>query len=158
MIFAIMLVVVLAFIAIWNFDLHKTVYVKSLSENAGDAAAVAAARWQGTTLNLIGDLNILKAVALTQQDAATADAISELQARLCYVGPMAGAMAAQQAAKQNGMFVNPRYTERVLQHASTVRNVYPATFGPGGLPMFPEPYPSSTIPWCVEARYCRTSG
>lgn len=141
MIFAIMIVIILSFIALWNFDLHKTFYVKSLSQNAGDASALAAARWQATTLNLIGDLNILKAVALSQGQTSTADEIGNLQARLCYVGPIVGMVAAQQAAKNNGVLTNPRFTERVRRHADVVRNDYPTRVDPQGQMLFPEPYP-----------------
>jgi len=140
LIFLVLIVVILAFVAIWNFDLHKTVYVKTLSQNAGDAAALAAARWQGLTLNLIGDLNILQAVAWTEGDTDTASEIAALQARLCYVGPMIGFMASQQAAKNNGIYVNTRYTARVRQHAQDVRTVYPS-LGDDGRMMFEEPYP-----------------
>ena len=140
MIFLIMALVILAFVAIWNFDLHKIVFVKSLSQNAGDAAALAAARWQGTTLNLIGDLNIMQAVALTQGDTGAVDAINAVQARLCYVGPMVGLVAAQQAAKNNGIFNNGRFTTNMLKHADVVRNVY-TSLGPDGKMMFEEPYP-----------------
>ncbi len=139
MIFLIMALLILAFVAFWNFDLHKIVYVKSLSQNAGDAAALVGARWQGITLNLIGDLNIMQAVALTQGDASMASDINDMQARLCYVGPMVGLVAAQQAAKNNGVFVNERFTRRIRQHADTVRFEYTA-LGPDGLMLFQEPY------------------
>lgn len=142
MIFLIMILVILAFVALWNFDLHKIIYVKSLSQNAGDGAALAAARWQGITLNLIGDLNIMQAVALTRGDTNEAAAIAELEARLCYVGPMVGFMAAQQAAKNNGVFNNDRFTAHVLEHAVTVRTDYTALGGDGQM-LFPEPYPGA---------------
>lgn len=139
MIFLIMVLVILSFVAIWNFDLHKIVYVKSLSQNAGDGAALAAARWQGLTLNLIGDLNLMQAVALTQGDTGAVEAINGLQARLCYVGPMVGLEAAQQAAKNNGIFNNDRFTARLRKHADEVRNDY-TSLGPDGKMMFEEPY------------------
>lgn len=143
MIFAILALVILVFVALWNFDLHKIIAVKAVSQNAGDSAALAAARWQGLTLNLIGDLNILQAAALMRGETETAGALSELQARLCYVGPMIGFMAAQQAAKNNGIYVNADFTERVRDHALTVRTFYPLATGPSGQPLFPEPYPDA---------------
>jgi hypothetical protein len=143
LIFVIMVVVILAFVVLWNFDLHKILYVKFVSQNAGDAAAVAAARWQATTLNLIGDLNVLQAVALTGGDAAGAEAIQELQARLCFVGPVVGLLAAQQAAKNNGVFENPAFTARLRQHATTVATEYPGMTDGSGAILFPEPYPDA---------------
>ena len=137
MIFAIMVLMILALVALWNFDLHKTIYVKLLSQNAGDSASLAAARWQGISLNLIGDLNILKAAALSQGDSQTASTIDGLQARLCFVGPMVGMEAAQQAAKNNGVFNSGRFTRRVQEHASEVRTFYPSAVNPQGGMLFP---------------------
>ncbi len=139
LIFLVMSVVILAFVALWNFDLHKTVFVKSIAQNGGDAAALAAARWQAQTLNLIGDLNIVQAVAWTEGDQASAQEIAEIQARLCYVGPMIGFLAAQQAAKNNGLFANDKYTARVRSHAQNVRNSYTSLGGDGQM-LFEEPY------------------
>lgn len=140
LIFIILILVILAFVALWNFDLHKIIYVKSLSQNAGDSSALAGARWQAISLNLIGDLNVMQAVALTQGETNEAAAISELQARLCYVGPMIGLEAAQQAGKNNGIFNNDRFTARLMQHADVVRSDYAAR-GADGRMLFPEPFP-----------------
>ena len=140
MIFLIMILVILAFVALWNFDLHKVIYIKSISQNAGDSSALAAARWQGIALNLIGDLNVMQAVALTGGDTNQAAEINELQARMCYVGPMIGLMAAQQAGKNNGIFNNDRFTAQLLKHADEVLNDY-TSLGSDGRMMFAEPYP-----------------
>lgn len=127
MVFLVMVVVILAFIALWNFDLHKVIYVKTLTRNAGDGAALAAARWQGITLNLLGELNAAQAVAINDAllrgdtNFAEARAIAELQARVCFAGPMVGFASAQQAGKNNGIHVNREYTSEVLQHAAAIR-------------------------------------
>ncbi len=144
MIFLITILIILTFIALFNFDLHKIIYVKSLSQNAGDGAALAAARWQATTLNLVGDLNIMQAVALTQGATGEAAAIAEMEARLCYVGPMVGFIAAEQSAKNNGVFNNSRFTSNVLAHAQTVLTDYRA-LGADGKMLFPEPYPNAWV-------------
>lgn len=136
-----MALVILFFIAIWVFDLHKIIFVKSVSRNAGDSSALAAARWQGLSLNLIGDLNIMHALALSAGDPATADAIPAMQARLCYAGPMIAFMAAQQAAKNNGVYRNAGFDQLTHEHAEVVRTVYPNQIGPNGQMLFPEPYP-----------------
>ncbi len=134
MIFLLMIVIALVFVVLWNFDLHKILSVKLHSQNAGDAAALAAARWQGATLNLIGHLNILQAVAIMDTllrgdgDFSETRLIADLQARLCYVGPLIGFSAAQQAAKQNGMFVNAAFTSRLSSHALSVAREYPVRF------------------------------
>jgi hypothetical protein len=135
-----MVVVILSFVVLWNIDLHKVIFVKSLSQNAGDAAALAGARWQATTLNLIGDLNVMQAVALSQGDTNQASDINDLQARLCYVGPMIGLEAAQQAAKNNGIFNNERFAARLEAHANEVLTEYTSE-GSDGQMLFREPYP-----------------
>ncbi len=140
MIFLLMVMLVLFFVALWHFDLHRILHVKNLAQNAGDAAALAAARWQGRTLNMIGDLNIVQAMALMSGEPETASSVSEIQARLCFIGPIIGAMAAQQAAKHNRIHVNEQFTGILRRHASTVRNVYPFSFSTDGTMLFPEPF------------------
>lgn len=139
-VFLIMVVVVLFFVVLWNFDLHKILRVKLMSQNAGDAAALAAARWQGTTLNLIGDLNLMHVLALSANDRVAEESITNIQARLCFVGPMIGFMASQQAAKQNQAYQNDGFTELVREHARAVRVDYPSRTAPNGDMLFPEPY------------------
>ncbi len=144
MLFALMALVIGTLAVLWMFDVHKTLFVKARSRNAGDAAALAAARWQGTTLNLLGDLNALQAVALAQSlvagepALAEARAIADLQARVALAGPLVGLLAAQQAAKQNGMFNQGAYTAEILQHAADVRATYDERYVP--------PYENSPSP------------
>lgn len=133
-------VVILTLCILWNVDLHNLVRVRSLSQNGGDSAALMAARWQGTTLNLVGGLNVLQALAIGSGNPAAGEAINNVQARLCFVGPMIALMGAQQAAKNNRLYSNPGFTQRVREHAMEVRNEYPALTGPDGESLFPEPY------------------
>lgn len=142
MVILLAVLVILAFVVLWNADLHKIITVKNICQNGGDAAALAAARWQGITLNLVGDLNIMQAAALSGGDADAANAVAALQARLCYVGPLIGLMAAQQVAKNNGIYNNEAFSQRILDHANEVLTDYPAVVGPGGQLLFPEPYPN----------------
>ena len=133
LIFLVMVLLILSFAIIWNFDLHKVIHLKMRSQNAADAAAMPAARWQGITLNLIGDLNIMQAVALSTGDSNTARLIAETQTRLCYTGPVIGLLACQQAAKHNGIYANESFSDRMMEHADTVLSDYNAIFA--------EPYP-----------------
>ena len=128
MIFLLMVLLLLSIVLIWNFDLHNVIHLKLRSQNAADASALAAARWQGITLNLIGDLNIMQAVALSAGAGEAARQIAETQARLCYVGPMIALAASQQAAKNNGIYVNPSFGERLAAHANAVLADYHAVF------------------------------
>lgn len=109
-----MVVVVIGLlVVIWNYDLHNIVSTKVRVDNAGDAAALSAARWQGITLNMIGDLNLMQAayvcehldvptnetnVAEIQAEIGQMDA---LRARLSLNGPLMGFVAAQSAAFMN---------------------------------------------------------
>jgi hypothetical protein len=135
-IFVVLVLVVLSFVMLWNFDLHKTLYVKIRARDAGDAAALAAARWQGQTLNVIGELNIVQAVLLTEALAAgetgfpEVEALDELRSRLAFVGPVMGLVAANQAAKNNRIYSNPTYTQQLLDHVEQVRWDYPTQFDP----------------------------
>ncbi len=128
MIFLLMVLLILATAIIWNFDLHKVIHLKMRSQNAADASALAAARWQAVTLNLIGDLNIMQAVALSINDGDLAGQIAETQSRLCYAGPLVGLLASQQAAKNNGIYVSKSFSERMATHANSVLADYSAVF------------------------------
>lgn len=133
-IFVLMVLVILTFVALWQFDIHKTLFVKYKSRNGGDSAALAAARWQALALNMIGEMNILQAVSISQSltvgDNTFADArqIGDLEARIGFTGPMIGFLASQQAAKNNGMYVNDDFTQAVLDHAEEIRNEYPIRY------------------------------
>ncbi|NLB56576.1 MAG: hypothetical protein GX811_12600 [Lentisphaerae bacterium] len=123
--------IILSLMLIWHFDFHKILFVKHIAQNAGDAAALNAARWQGQTLNVIGDLNIFKAVTLSQDSEDTETIIeqmTEMQARLCFVGPLIGFLGAQQASKNNGLFNNATFTDRLTSHAENVRDDYMFVF------------------------------
>ena len=58
---AIFLVLILAGLALLfalNVDVFTSARAKTRLQNSADASALAVARWQGITLNLIGDLNM----------------------------------------------------------------------------------------------------
>lgn len=134
MIFLMMIVVILALVVLWNFDLHKILTVKLRAQNGGDAAALAAARWQGLSLNLIGELNVLQAVAISDGIARgdrvfpAAEAIADLEARLCYVGPVTALMACQQGAKNNGLYNNSMFSAEIAQQGAYVLSQYAEDF------------------------------
>lgn len=148
LLFLVLVVVVLTFAGLWVFDVNKILFVKAKARNGGDAAALAAARWQGTTLNLIGDLNVMQAVALSDalasgsDDFSEAAAIADLQSRAAFAGPMAGYVAAQQAAKANGIYMNEAATADLRAHANIVRNEY-AEYYPSAY----TPLPPATTSW-----------
>ncbi|MFO1491185.1 MAG: pilus assembly protein TadG-related protein [Kiritimatiellia bacterium] len=148
LLFLVLVVVVLTFAGLWVFDVNKILFVKARARNGGDAAALAAARWQGTTLNLIGDLNVMQAVAISDAlasgsgDFSQAAAIADLQSRAAFAGPMAGFVAAQQAAKANGIYANDAMTADMREHARIVRDEY-VRFYPSAY----TPLPPATTSW-----------
>jgi len=150
MIFVLMALLLLSVVIVWNFDLHNVVHLKMRAQNAADASALAAARWQGITLNLIGDLNIMQALSLSAGDAETARQIADTQARLCYAGPLVGLMAAQQAAKNNGIYANSSFTERLAAHAGAVLSDYGQVFA--------EPYEDCWQEYASTLRTIANSG
>lgn len=141
LLFLIMAVTILTFLLLWTLDLHRLIGLKTKSQHGGDAAALAAARWQASTLNLIGELNLMKALALATDNPDAVETLTGIQARLCFSGPMAGLIAAQVAAKNNRLYAIPDFSEHLQTHASRVRQTYRAAFGNDML--FPEPYPGA---------------
>lgn len=119
-IFLVMVLMIGSIVLLWNFDLHNIVSTKIRIDNAGDAAAMSAARWQGITLNMVGELNLSQAALIcdmfanadptTQEEydevaedirADIEASISPLRKRLALVGPLMGLVASQSSAIQN---------------------------------------------------------
>lgn len=140
-VFLLLALTALVFVLLFNVDLHRIIQRKDQVQNAGDAAALAAARWQGATLNLVGELNLLHALALVAQNADAVDAITNMQARLCFTGPMTGLLAAQVAAKNNHIYVDADMTALLTEHAATVRSQYASSLD--GSTYYAEPWPGA---------------
>lgn len=111
------------------FDLHNVMRAKFKTETAQQAAALAGAAWQRASLNLIGEINLIKAAeTLLEEDSRWEDfsrldtaggdlytlenaqrlnarlaLLTEMQSRISFIGPLIGFAAAQQAAKANGL-------------------------------------------------------
>ena len=123
------MMVVLLLIILYAFDVHNVIRAKMKVEIAQQAAAMTGANWQKESLNLIGEINLLKASALLMEGAenwktplpdrndpdpesekkwkeamqARLDLLTEMQTRVSFIGPLIGFAAAQQAAKSNGL-------------------------------------------------------
>jgi hypothetical protein len=136
-VFLLLLLTALGFVLLWNIDTHRIITTKMRAQNAGDAAALAGARWQGIGLNLVGELNLLHALALSTGDASAVDAITNVQARVLFTAPLMGLAAAQVAAKNNGMYAEDEFTQLISQHAQEVRQYDTLV---GGVPIFAPPY------------------
>lgn len=113
LIIAVLAIIILLIAVLFLFDLQMIVRTKVKAQTAADAAALAGARMQVESLNLIGELNLVKACTVLISDFSAGDApdeimaasdnLTEMQARVSFVGPVLGLGAAQQAAKHNGV-------------------------------------------------------
>ncbi len=102
-----LLAVILAMIAlvIWITNIRGYVIDRLRTQDGGDAAALAAARWQAAGLNLCGELNVIQAYMLADDKANidAAYALHELRQRVQLTTPILAVLAAQEVAEQNGM-------------------------------------------------------
>ena len=121
MVFSIILLIVLALGALFLFDMHSSIRGKVKAQTASEAAALSMAKWQKESLNIIGELNLMKACDVLTTEVAdplvsrTSDMtdydwledasklISNAQVRVSFVGPLIGVGAAQIAALNNGI-------------------------------------------------------
>lgn len=155
-IFIVMAICILVFAMLWMVDVHRIIFLKDRSQNAGDAAALAGARWQATSLNFIGELNLMHALASSLDDDFSVDVITNTQARVCFVGPMTGVAAAQQAAKLNGIHINQEFTDFMNEHADKIENQYGSIMN--GSTSFPEPWPGAWNEYADMVRAIASDG
>ena len=118
-----MIILVIAIMVL--FDVQRIIRGKIRVMSGIDAAALTGAEWQKHTLNIIGELNLVKACSVLISDSiygiggdvndfmkvdVTRDSteaeiaaaiLTEMQVRVSFVGPLIGFGAAQQAAKNN---------------------------------------------------------
>ena len=110
---AIFLVLILAGLVLLfalNVDIFTSTRSKIRLQNAADASALALARWQGATLNLIGDLNLAHLAAVCQSNRNAIAGIVALQQRLAFMGPTVGFKAANDLARENRIAISPDMT------------------------------------------------
>lgn len=116
---------ILLLVIIYAFDVHNVIRAKIKVDIAQQSAAMTGAQWQKESLNLMGEINLLKASALLLEGAdnwktplpdreqneeawrreiqGRIDLLTEMQTRISFIGPLMGYAAAQQAAKANGL-------------------------------------------------------
>jgi hypothetical protein len=123
----VMLGIVILFLMV--SDIFLATRNKSRIQDAGDAAALMAARWQGVTLNLIGELNMLHLAAACETNKNAIEGIVALQERLAIVGPMVGFWAANETAKRNGAPVDENMT-KIVREAANAADVHTSSTWP----------------------------
>ena len=133
LIVAVLAIIVIFIAALFLFDLQSIIRVKVKTQTAADAAALAGAKSQVKSLNLIGEINIIKACTVLVSDfagghdtedelEAASDNLTEMQARITFVGPLLGIGAAQQAAKNNGMIAYYTLSRDMNDYLNNVRD------------------------------------
>ncbi len=141
-VYLLMVLVAIFLIALLNVDTFDFVRGKNRAQNAGDAAALAAARKQGRLLNEIGKLNIAHILAAVANDVEECEKIVLDQRRLALLGPVDGLRLANKAAKKNGMEVRDEFSQIMRSHVAEIRLVYMGGTNSEGEP-YPEPYPGA---------------
>ncbi len=124
---ALYLILVLAAVTVLvlaNVGTFLAVRAKNHTMNAGDAAALAAARRQAEILNEIGRLNLRHAEADYVCDLDSARDIVEKQKRLAFLGPLDCLRMANDAAKANGAKPDAKMAEIIRRHVSDIHAVY----------------------------------
>jgi len=146
LIFALVTVAMLTLLNVDTFIVYRT---KMQVENAGDAAALAAARYQGELLNEIGRLNLDRIDSLLEGDFETFDEILQRQREVALLGPVEALRWADQAARANGMEPRDEFSEILREHARDVRNIYAAGVGWAGYDPYPESYPGAWMDYAA---------
>lgn len=110
------LLVAMAAMVFWMTDVHTLLMRKLRIQDGGDAACLAGARWQAAGLNLVGELNILRAYMVASGMPAEAEeAVYALQQRVTLTTPFLALLAAQQAARENGCAPWPEESVRAMR-------------------------------------------
>ncbi|MBE6391304.1 MAG: hypothetical protein E7042_03765 [Lentisphaerae bacterium] len=129
----IFILIILLLLVFSGFDVYNAIRSKFKIETAQESAAIAGATWQRDSLNLIGEINLIKACSVLLEDDSNwviplpklpspssplynitkalrdrifqsrIDILTEMQTRVSFIGPLIGLAAAQQAAKANGI-------------------------------------------------------
>lgn len=139
--------VAICVLTMMNVGIYLSVTAKNRAMNAGDAAALAVANYQGELLNRIGQMNIDHLKAALEDDDEKCQEIMTSQLRCCFLGPISGKdggnpsclygglSAGNRLAKENGGGRRKGVEELLRDHALEVRQCYAPN---------PETYPA---PW-----------
>lgn len=138
-IYLLMVLVGIFLIALLNVDTFVVVRGKNRTQNAGDAATLAAARKQGQLLNELGRMNLEHLVSAARNDLEACEEIVNRQQRLVLLAPVEALRQANHAAKKNGMEVREEFERILREHIRDIREVYAGGTNARGEP-YPEPY------------------
>ena len=126
-----LLSVLLVFLALafWIFDIYKPLLAKLRVQDGGDAAVLSAARWQAAGLNLIGELNLIQAYMLAddENNLEAAANLHTLSQHVYITTPFLGLYAAHLTAERNGLDSLPGTGEILRTRSRHIEfdNMYP---------------------------------
>lgn len=125
--FLVFIVVGIFTLVILNVDVWAAITGKNRTQNAGDAAALAAARVQGNTLNDLGKLNLEHVMACLENDDERIGQIVARQMYMIWTRPLEGFRAAQEAARKNGMQPDDEFAAILADRAAYLSAVADST-------------------------------
>ena len=136
-IYLVAVVLAVVVLILMNVSVFLAVRSKNRAMNAGDAAALAVAKYQGELLNAIGEDNIRHLKAAIRGDLAECDEIMERQKRMCFLDPLEGLRIGNEAAGANGVDrdAGGNMARILKRHVGEIRGVFMTN---------PEVYPE---PW-----------
>ena len=136
-IYLVAVVLAITVLAVMNVGVFLSVRSKNRAMNAGDAAALAVAKYQGELLNKIGADNIAHLKAAIAGDKEKCAEIMERQLRTCFLSPMDGLRIGNAAAELNGVDRKAgECMQRILRrHVIDVRTLFA-----NNTDMYPEPW------------------
>ena len=119
-----LVLVAICFLMLMNVGVYLAVSSKNKAMNAGDAAALAVAKYQGELLNSIGALNIEHLSAIIEDDEERCREIEMEQVKLSLLRPVDGIAIGNAAAKANGAEPSDRMRKILAQHVIDIRRDY----------------------------------
>ena len=140
-------IVVLLMLTLLNLDTFIAVRSKNRLENAGDAAALAAAHRQASLINEIGALNAEHLIYAWKNETAECSRVTLEQRQKCLLGPVEALKLADEAARKNGMETREEFAAILAEHVNTVRTMY---VGGGENDPYPESYPGAWTEYATK--------
>lgn len=134
--------------ALMAVDVFLSVRTKNNLQNAGDAAALAAAHRQGELINKIGMLNLEHIKAALDYDTNECERIVMEQHRLALIEPVYALKQADTAARCNCMCEREEFSNTLRDHIEEIMLLYKG--GPGDeYDPYAEPYPGAWDEYAV---------
>lgn len=145
-----LVIVAICVLVMMNVGAFLSVRGKNRAMNAGDAAALAVAGYQGKLLNDIGAMNVEHLKAALRNDENECREIMERQLRTCFLDPLKGIGIGAEAASRNGAAdfkddMSERLQAIFREHISDIRNYYANDNA-----SFPEPWEGAWSEYAAE--------